>query len=317
MIKILNKVLEKILVYNSLLKEYFFEIFYSQPLIYYLDDLMVKIGKRYVLKNILGFKMILDLKDKGACRDLYHYGMREIESVNIYKNFLKKEDIVLDIGSNIGYYVLIASRATDKKIYAIEPDPRSLELLIANIKINGLEERVEIYNIAIGEKKGKAKLFQDNGYNWSRIAKGTEKGLYVKMTTLDDFLYNKKVSCLRFDLEGYEYFLLKGAQNTLQKKIKIFMEVHPFLIKEYGGKLEEMFEMLKDFTIKYYVLPEKNFFKNKSIMSLFISSLKGRVKTPWKAFNSTRTISEILLDRKMMKVFTETDWYHLFLEKTD
>lgn len=312
MIKILKK---RISGLHSAIKRYLFEFFYSHPLIYYLDDLIVKFGKRYVVKEVLGSRMVLDLLDKGACRDLYHYGIREREAIDIYKNFLTKKDNILDIGANIGIYALLASKITNGKIYAIEPDPRSFKLLKENIKINNLEERIKAYNIAMGNERGKLKFYQSESFNWSSVARENEKGIWVEVTTIDDFVSNREISCLRFDLEGYEYSLLKGAKKTLQKKLKIFMEVHPSLIKEYGGNVLNMFEMLKDFKLRYYATPQVDFFKKRSIMSLCTSTFKGRILTPWKAFHSNQTIREILSNQEMRKLFTETMWYHLFLEK--
>ncbi len=316
MVKKMMRILKKgISGLDSAVKQYFFDFFYSHPLIYFLDNLFVKFGKRYVVKKVLGFRMVLDLLDKGACRDLYHYGIREREAVNIYKNFLTKEDNVLDVGANIGYYALLASKITNGKIYAIEPDPRSFKLLKENIKINNLEKRIKAYKIAIGDKKGKLKFYQSKSFNWSSIARENEKGIWVEVTTIDNFVGNREISCLRFDLEGYEYLLLKGAKKTLQRKLKIFMEVHPSLIKEYGGNVLNMFEMLKDFKLRYYAVPQVDFFKKKSIISLCISTLKGRILTPWKAFHSNQTIGEILQNQEMRKLFTEKMWYHVFLEK--
>jgi len=312
MIKIFKK---RISGLHSAIKRCLFEFFYSHPLVYYLDDFIVKFGKRYVVKEVLGSRMVLDLLDKGACRDLYHYGIREREAIDIYKNFLTKKDNILDIGANIGIYVLLASKITNGKIYAIEPDPRSFKLLKENIKINNLEERIKAYNIAMGNERGKLKFYQSESFNWSSVARENEKGIWVEVTTIDDFVSNREISCLRFDLEGYEYSLLKGAKKTLQKKLKIFMEVHPPLIKEYGGNVLNMFEMLKDFKLRYYATPQVDFFKKRSIMSLCTSTFKGRILTPWKAFQSNQTIREILSNQEMRKLFTETMWYHLFLEK--
>lgn len=300
---------------HSAIKRCLFEFFYSHPLIYYLDDLIVKFGKRYVVKKVLGSRMVLDLLDKGACRDLYHYGIRERKAIDIYKNFLTKKDNILDIGANIGIYALLASKITNGKIYAIEPDPRSFKLLKENIKINNLEERIKAYNIAMGNERGKLKFYQSESFNWSSVARENEKGIWVEVTTIDDFVSNREISCLRFDIEGYEYSLLKGAKKTLQKKLKIFMEVHPSLIKEYGGNVLNMFEMLKDFKLRYYTIPQVDFFKKRSIMSLCASTFKGRILIPWKVFHSNQTIREILSDQEMRKLFTETMWYHLFLEK--
>lgn len=297
-------------------KRYLYRIISRYPLIHYFDDLLIKLGKRYVVRDILGNKILLDLSDRGLCRDLYHNGIREPESSKIYQEFIKGEKNVLDIGTNIGYFVLLASKVINGKIYALEPDPRSFNLLKKNIEINNLNDRIEIYNIAAGDKKGKVNFYQEESLNLSRVAKKDEDGLKSDMTTIDDFLCGKEVSCLRFDVEGYEYFLFKGAEKTLQKKgLKIFMEIHPSLIKEYGGSLSGVFAMLKDFRVKYYVIPKKQFVEKPPLLPLFAILFAGKRVVPCEVLNINKTIAEILGDKEMKTLLMEEGAYHLFLER--
>lgn len=297
--------------------------FYWHPLSDYIDDLLVKFGKREVLVDILDSKMILDLSDKGICRDLYHNKVRETECTNIYMKLLNKvrNGNVLDIGSNIGYYVLIAAKRINGKVYAIEPDPRNFELLKRNIEINRLQKKVELYNIAFGDKKGKIRFYQSELRNWSRIARDYEKGIEVDVITIDDFINNyligKQISFLRFDVEGYEYFILKGAKRTLKNydNLQIFMEVHIPLIYEYGGDASEMFKILSkyNFKIKYYVAPSvdhKIFFKNPPLRF----TRKGR-EIPHKVLEINSSIRDFLKDNGGKKMILNEPYYYLFLEK--
>ena len=51
--------------------------------------------------------MILDVYDKGLSRTLLLFSEREIEQKYIIEKILKPETVVLDLGSNIGYYALV------------------------------------------------------------------------------------------------------------------------------------------------------------------------------------------------------------------
>ena len=78
-------------------------------------------GRQYIRKKIYDFEMWLDVQDKGISRTLLLFGKRELEHRYILQLVLKPGMTVLDIGANIGYYVLIESGLIgDGKIIAID-----------------------------------------------------------------------------------------------------------------------------------------------------------------------------------------------------
>lgn len=63
------------------------------------------------------------------------------------------------------------------------------------------------------------------------------------MTTLDDFLKDKEYpNAIRMDVEGYEYQIIKGMQETLRKRLPLtlFVELHFGLLSK-----EEAMEILQ------------------------------------------------------------------------
>ena len=65
----------------------------------------------YFIQNVQGSKMILDSRDNGLCRELFiHNGLREPECTRIFQNELHDGMVVVDIGANIGYYLLMEAR---------------------------------------------------------------------------------------------------------------------------------------------------------------------------------------------------------------
>ena len=69
----------------------------------------------------------LNLNDKGLSRTLILFGERELDHKIILEKVLKKNMKILDIGSNIGYYLLIERNLIGRKskIIAVEPVPVS------------------------------------------------------------------------------------------------------------------------------------------------------------------------------------------------
>ena len=62
------------------------------------------------------------------------------EAENFIWNYLRKDDVFIDIGANIGTATLEASKkiGDDGKIFSFEPNPRIFEFLRQNILLNSL-----------------------------------------------------------------------------------------------------------------------------------------------------------------------------------
>ena len=63
--------------------------------------------KGSLLINIYNFKMLIPMEFDGIGRALYVYRSRELDHKWIIDNELSDGNVVLDLGSNIGYYTII------------------------------------------------------------------------------------------------------------------------------------------------------------------------------------------------------------------
>lgn len=110
---------------------------------------------RFTIKKINGSKMYLDINDEGLSHDLISDGVREFYATQKMKKEIKKGDVIVDIGANIGYYALLEARLVGKKgiVYAIEPVPRNIAILKKNIELNNYSN-LEVYQLAYGGQKG-------------------------------------------------------------------------------------------------------------------------------------------------------------------
>jgi FkbM family methyltransferase len=278
---------------------------------------------REAIKTVQGSKMVLDLKDKGINRDLFLYAYREPECTKIFKNELSEGMRVADIGANIGYYVLMEAQIVgDKgKIFAIEPEPSNFEMLKRNVKMNPHAACVELYNMAISDKIGKTLFTIAGTANAHKLSIPGSKGnneIEVATTTLDDLLGREEVNVIRMDVEGGEWLILKGMRDILNSKkpLKIFMEVHPKLMKLYGGTVESMLEILSKawFRVKYVVVWEEK-------SHYLIPYIKGRGPLERKIeFNMP--LADLLVNNQSRQLLicdsgqTYEAGYKLFLERS-
>lgn len=260
--------------------------------------------------TILGSRMILDLSDKGICRDLYYNRIREPQSTEIFIDELRKSrGNILEAGANIGYFALLEARTMqDGKIFAMEPSRRNFGLLDRNVSINSLQDRIELYNVAVGDQVGKARFVSSLSFNLSRVATPYEAADEVDMITVDEFLQGREICFLRLDVEGYEGAIVRGARETLKQKtgMKIFMEVHPSDISKYGGSIEEMWGTLCEagFRVRFLVDYSKPRFK-----------FARRGYLLGEVLELDMPLKQALKDTKLSRLLNNKYVYHLFLEQ--
>jgi FkbM family methyltransferase len=161
----------------------------------------------------------------------------EIFFRNLYSpiNFnIKNNDIVVDIGANIGVFSLFAASRTHNTVYAFEPFPKNVEFLNRNIHKNGLHNII-VHCAAVSDKIGSAKLFLSEisaghllfDHNiMGKLEKYTEVPTITLQSIMDD---NKldKIDFLKLDCEGSEGSILMSTPKDYLKRIgNIAMEFH-------------------------------------------------------------------------------------------
>ena len=209
--------------------------------------------ERLRLVSVNGFKMYIHLDDKGISKDLYLFKSRERFAFEFLKKFLQDDEIVLDIGANIGYYVLLEhERAPKGRIFACEPSKFNRDLLAMNLQLNGVNN-AEVFPYALGERtQEKREFYIYERTNWASFNKHLRAPVkdivYVDTMTLDDFqvkhMEGLMPTVLRMDVEGAELEIIKGAERTLRaaKRVKVFMEIHPHLLGR--KKVDELLDLL-------------------------------------------------------------------------
>jgi len=188
--------------------------------------------------------------------DLARYLFAEIiakwEPLKILKP--KKNDVVIDIGANTGYYALRLSSLVGKdgKVIAIEPDLQTFNTLTKNCELNNILN-VNIHNIAISNSNGEITFHQSLFHSGTSSMfvneedKSEMNEVIVKTATLDDLIKEKydKIAWIKIDVEGAELEVLKGSSNVLAKTENIIIEVHEHILKQNNENSNEILEILK------------------------------------------------------------------------
>lgn len=211
-----------------------------------------KMRNDMIVKTIHGDKLkISPLLDKGIERKLYNQGVYEEGTLYCFEKILKKGDVVLDVGANIGLTTIRASKLIGPKgtIYAIEAMPSTFEILKFNILLNKLIN-VVCFNVALSDYTGKTKIFHNLEINRGSASLYSDKklgGVDVMVNTLDEFVINKGVKTINFvkiDIEGAEYPMLVGGSNFFKTNRPIICIEFSKEVKSYYAS-DLIFDVLK------------------------------------------------------------------------
>jgi FkbM family methyltransferase len=188
-------------------------------------------------------------------RHLYKHGMLEAGCVRVIERHvrLERDDVLIDVGANIGWYSLVLDRlappGTD--IYAFEPDPGNFELLAQNVAMNDATH-VRPVPCALAEQAGRRTLYlyaQKNRGRHSMLPINDGARIEIEAVTLDDFwrqqnLADRRPGFLKMDVEGYELFALRGAHSVLQKCASLLVEYSPAYMRKAGVEPAELYDLL-------------------------------------------------------------------------
>jgi FkbM family methyltransferase len=148
-------------------------------------------------------------------------------------------DVCLDVGANVGAYVLQLAHWSrpDGKVIAFEPSPAAAKLLAHHVRINGLADRVAIVRAAVGAEPGTAVMHVAGADGRGRLGvanpelAGRTDATSVPLTTIDEYCttHSLRPQWILIDIEGFEIAALRGARHTLaaEPPPAVVVELHP------------------------------------------------------------------------------------------
>lgn len=185
--------------------------------------------------------MIKDRKDgtrifyRENSSDLAAYGENQYKLPD-----LTREDIMMDIGANMGDIPLRFANKVGK-IYSYEPIPDTFDVLKMNVEENGYTN-CEISNSAISTNNGNLTMY----FNDSAIHCHVTASVYQRRVknqievTVPTISFSEEVkrikpTIIKMDIEGAEIDILNNVEDSVFDGVRIFyVELHLDRDKEYG-----------------------------------------------------------------------------------
>jgi FkbM family methyltransferase len=204
-------------------------------------------GLRYAIRRLLRFLLLV--MGVGLENEVVSTIRREA-----YRRFYNS---FIDVGAFIGDTLLPTAYMFNKCI-AVEPDPRSFPLLALMIRRLGLEN-CYAENVALADSSGYAKLCLARAPDQSFLI-FTDQALcqettWVKLETLDAIVKKHKLMppyLIKIDVQGHEFYVLKGAYETLKRPCTVIMELWPYGIYKSGKSPEHVLLFMKKMGFKVY-----------------------------------------------------------------
>ena len=186
-----------------------------------------------------GFRFVVDERDSLGLRQGAAF---EPEVLDALKRLIRPGEVVVDVGANIGYFTAHMARLVGAAgtVHAFEPEPQNFELLTANMAGNRLTN-VVLHQVALGAQAGTAVLHRsDFSGGMHRLYESvccSGPAVEVPLLRLDALLQPGQVSLIKIDVEGFEPYVLAGAQSLIrnQPAMRIISEYCPASMLEAGA----------------------------------------------------------------------------------
>lgn len=190
---------------------------------------------------------VLGLRVDGFGRAAIRFLFREIFIHGNYWFTASREDsLIIDCGGNIGMATLFFKWLYPKaEVHTFEPDKRTFEVLVRNIKSNSLHN-VYPHRLAVSDRNGCIDFFSDESSPGSPEMSTVRERMPKDRTTvecvslssfMDNDLKGRTVDFLKLDIEGAEGAVLRDlvSSGAIARVREMVIEYHHHIGKEGPG----------------------------------------------------------------------------------
>ncbi|MEU4202928.1 FkbM family methyltransferase [Streptomyces sp. NPDC026294] len=249
-----------------------------------------------------GATIVTDTQDL-IQRYIYLFGVWEPHLTRWLERRLRPGDVFVDVGANIGYYSLLASRLVGEKgaVVALEASPDFHRVLRKQVVINGCRN-VRAVNAAISDREEMLTFTLASSHNMGAnsivpYAGEAESTFEVAAQPLSEVLSADELArarVIKIDVEGAEGSVVRGLVpllDQLRPDAELAIEVTPQRMLELGESAEELLGALRANGFHMYRLP------NDYTASRYPAALRREAAVPIRWREPITEESELLFSR--------------------
>jgi len=156
---------------------------------------------------------------------IFREGFYEPEVWEALSTWAISEEVVWDIGAHIGGFAIRAGLdARVRQVHCFEPDPRQVEVLSDNLSMN--RGRFAVHPFALSDHREIRPMTRGPAGNLGQTSlipdiPNHQDVFDVPCDTIDDLVFGQRIpspTLMKIDVEGWEWFVLQGAQRLLSEK---------------------------------------------------------------------------------------------------
>jgi FkbM family methyltransferase len=229
----------------------------------------VQIMRDEVLRCAVGpVELLCDPAD-GAVAPGLRSGSYEPHLTAVFERFCRPGMTVVDVGANLGYFTVLASRLVGPagRVVAVEPNSDNCRLLLSSLRAQGIAN-VDLLPVACDAATGWAYYSSHVGSNGGLIDDRdllARPGVVVPTFRLDD-LVQGPVGLLKLDVEGAEGRVVRGATALIERD-------RPIVTSELK---QEMLERVSDLSLAEYL----GYFEQLGYRAIMLDATTG-AETPY------------------------------------
>lgn len=216
------------------------------------------IRKRIALRNPIKREVVRGITWDLDCRETIdlniHYGGWEPNSIAVFEQYVKKGDVVVEVGANVGAHTLLIADLVgpDGFVHAIEPTTYARLKLYRNLALNpNLCARTKVHDFLITDKNddNPRRSIQSSWKTSRRFYQNPNETVSSDAITIDEFsrmVELHRCDLLKIDIDGYDLKAIVGAAEFVYRfRPKIFIELCDSELKKNGGRLSELISVIK------------------------------------------------------------------------
>lgn len=170
-------------------------------------------------------------------------------------NTISPDEVLWDIGANMGIFTLYAAIIKGINVYSFEPESSNYALLSKNIQLNGLYDKVTALCCGLSNENSIKTLFKYCDFESSGInSVGEEVDAHLRprkslskqtvITYTGDDLVESQGFCppkhIKIDVDGIEHLIISGLQKTLINDCKTVLVELNLTLQEHRDVVDTL-----------------------------------------------------------------------------
>lgn len=209
--------------------------------------------KLFTVRGRHGIVMVTGLTHWTTRWQFFRGSFYQEDVVFLLEKLIRRGDLVIDAGANIGTLTSMAARLTGPEgtVYSFEPNPKLIPRIEQSIELNNFKN-VRIFGAGLSDRKGTATLVATPSIAMSWVSLDripeSENGYSIPLVRGDDVLGELEGSrpvILKMDVEGHEIHAFEGFSKLLERReLAVICEINREALTRAGSSPHELFQYL-------------------------------------------------------------------------